>query len=308
MGEQRLLLHVGYHKTGSTWLQKRFFDDPRFGFERLAKNFAARPALVHPSALEFDRHDAADLIAQVEDASANDRIPVISDERLSGNPFSGGFDSKEIAERLAAVFPAAKILIVVREQRDVLYSVYDEYVREGGACGIETFLNPPTRYAIPPFRLGHFRYHRLVELYQRLFGVENVRVLAYEQFAQQPESFLEDICEYAGVKSDHQISVPNRRDNARRAPSWLAVQRRLNYFIRADDLNAYSIFAIRGIEWRLSKLIDQPPKIQPQWLDRRIGNSINDAIDRAAAGEFAASNRALAELVDIDLAAFGYEV
>ena len=52
------------------------------------------------------------------------KVPVISHERLSGYPHSGGHDSKEIAHRLAAVFPNAKVVIVIREQKSMILSNY----------------------------------------------------------------------------------------------------------------------------------------------------------------------------------------
>jgi len=49
-------------------------------------------------------------------------VPVLSAERLSGNPDSGGYDSVHVAEYLAATFPEARVLIVIREQADMLVS------------------------------------------------------------------------------------------------------------------------------------------------------------------------------------------
>ena len=69
--------------------------------------------------------------------------PVVSFERFSGNPFSGGYDSKEIADRLVQVFPDARVLVVVREQRSMIVSTYKQYVREGGAL-------PPSKFMLPP--------------------------------------------------------------------------------------------------------------------------------------------------------------
>ena len=70
--------------------------------------------------------------------------PVVSFERFSGNPFSGGYDSKEIADRLVRVFPDARVLVIVREQRSMIVSTYKKYVREGGALPPSKFMRPPT--------------------------------------------------------------------------------------------------------------------------------------------------------------------
>ena len=51
-------------------------------------------------------------------AAESDSTPVLSAERLSGNPHSGGYDSLQTAERLHRLFPQAKVLVVVREQTE----------------------------------------------------------------------------------------------------------------------------------------------------------------------------------------------
>ena len=99
-------------------------------------------------------------------------MPVLSHERLSGYPHSGGFDSRAIAERLATVLPGARILIVVREQRSMIHSNYHQYVRDGGACPLHRYLQPPqpSMRRMPGFAAEFFAYDRLVETYRSHFG------------------------------------------------------------------------------------------------------------------------------------------
>lgn len=65
-------------------------------------------------------------------AAESDSTPVLSAERLSGNPHSGGYDSLQTAKRLHRLFPQAKVLVVVREQTEEILSCYNQYVRAGG--------------------------------------------------------------------------------------------------------------------------------------------------------------------------------
>jgi hypothetical protein len=59
---------------------------------------------------------------------------VITDERLSGNPQSGGYDSRELADKTPRTFPDSKMLIVVREQTAIIYSSYKQYVIPALRC------------------------------------------------------------------------------------------------------------------------------------------------------------------------------
>ena len=67
-----------------------------------------------PDPLAYDPQDARELyLPHLAAATAEGRTLVLSHERLSGYPSSGGYDRALIAERLNASFPEAKILIVL---------------------------------------------------------------------------------------------------------------------------------------------------------------------------------------------------
>ena len=109
----RPLLHIGYHKTGSTFLQRRVFPEP--GFSLVARAKALRPTFVEGDPFGFDARVAREAFRLgIERAQQEGLVPVLSAERLSGNPHSGGYDSKQIAERLAATFPEARVLAILR--------------------------------------------------------------------------------------------------------------------------------------------------------------------------------------------------
>jgi hypothetical protein len=57
---------------------------------------------------------------------------VISDEWLTGNQVTVEDRGKPIAEQLAAIFPGMHVLLVLREQENMLLSSYREYVVCGG--------------------------------------------------------------------------------------------------------------------------------------------------------------------------------
>ena len=120
-------------------------------------NFDAIALLIYPNALDFSPQICKKYFyPKLLEATTGGLIPVLSYERLSGNPHSGGYDSKEIANRLVQVFPDAKILIVIREQKDIILSTYKQYIIEGGACTVKRYLHPP-----PPVEKDEFLYFPL---------------------------------------------------------------------------------------------------------------------------------------------------
>ena len=127
------LVHIGLHRTGSTWLQKSIFNGED-----------GRPALAVPNRIELNdrliipRNEDFDGRATREwfdDRLARMRASgepiVLSNERFSGNPHSGWFDTDRTLDRLAESIPDARILLVVREQQSFIRSLWLQYVRIG---------------------------------------------------------------------------------------------------------------------------------------------------------------------------------
>ena len=108
-----------------------------------------------------------------------DDMVVVSAERLSGHAASGGYDTFRIAERLHATLPAARVLMVVRNQIDMIESEYRQLVGEGYPGRISSLWSDD-QWKTPHFALGHYEYDTLVREYQRRFGADNVAVFTYE--------------------------------------------------------------------------------------------------------------------------------
>lgn len=140
------LIHIGYHKTGTTFLQRRFFDDGKSGFALAVgptrKTKVLNRNLININSFEFEPTVARRRLEPAIKAAQNRGLtPVLSYERLSGSPFAGGHDSKELADRLAAALPEARIFAVIREQTSMLLSLYKLYIRQGGAMPLRHFVS-----------------------------------------------------------------------------------------------------------------------------------------------------------------------
>src|SRR5687768_14246983 len=121
-----VLIHIGYHKTGSTWLQRHLFNTGT-GFSTPVNKHVARQKIVEPNALDYDVETTRMFFESAfEVAIEHGQVPVISCERICGSPHGGGYDSKEIADRLFETFPKAKILIVIRQQQAMILSTYNQ--------------------------------------------------------------------------------------------------------------------------------------------------------------------------------------
>ncbi len=309
-----ILLHVGYHKTGSRWLRFLFFGNAATGFGWVDKAGEEHPVrrLVRARPLEFDAAQSrAEFEPMLQRIREEGLFPVVSFERFSGNPFSGGYDSKEIADRLVQVFPEARVLVVVREQRSMIVSTYKQYVREGGALPPTKFMRPPASRSlrVPWFDLAHFEYHHLLGYYRRLFGPDAVLALTYEHFVRDPRSFVEQIASFAGKPLDAETldSLPyERRTNPGPPATAIALRRRLNVLGVRSDLNPAPPLASPAF-WRLGKRIDRHA-LAPRRAVEHEEEKLRRAVAETVGDRYVESNRRTAELTGIDLGAYGWMV
>ena len=311
-----VLVHIGYHKTGTNWLQRHYFGDPRTGTQWVGKSGGDHPArqLVRARPLEFDGAAArAQFEPLLQQARADGLLPVVSYERLSGHPFSGGHDSKQIADRLNEVFPDAKVLVVIREQRSMIVSTYKQYVKAGGPLSLPRFLAPPrsTSMRVPWFDLRHFEYEHLLRHYRALFGEDSVLALPFEQFVRDPSTFVAEIGRFAGQPLDETLlaALPyTARSNPALPASEIAVRRRRNRLAERSEVHPAPLFESRALR-RVARLgADAVAALIPRRLVARSEDSLRREVAELVGDRYRGSNRATAELTGIDLGGYGWTV
>jgi hypothetical protein len=308
--DQRPVVHIGHHKTGTTWFQTSFY--PALASHHFINSKVVREALLGPNGLSFNANRARDLLL----AAAGGAPPLLCDERLSGSYLAGGLHGMvppEVARRVKAVFPDARVVIGIRAQPGMLASCYSQYVKDGGTYGIRRFLFPDSyffagseyRAHAPRFDLGHFEYERLIRLYFDLFGKENVYVLLFEQFRAAPLDYAAGLAQKLGLRFD-----PARVNAGVRNPALnrnaLRVMRFLNLFTarRTRDkrylVHVPGVFELRKSFHRALNMVCRRKSKSDQLLGTAVACWIS--------ARFVPSNRELSQLLGVDLGAFGYPV
>ena len=129
----KIYLHLGLHKTASTWLQKTVFNSlpdtllitrpyTIFGKEFSELQFA--------NDIFYDSQRLVDEITRIGENSGKSRI-IISDEAFSGLPKYNYLNRSTIANRLSKAFPNAEILLFLRGQAELLESLYKQSIDSG---------------------------------------------------------------------------------------------------------------------------------------------------------------------------------
>lgn len=304
--ETPLLIHVGYHKTGTTWLQRILFK-PAYGYQPLMEHREIFDRIVRPHGLLFD---AAPLRAEIESRrgrGAPGGADLISSEILVGNPFHGGRESDDLARRLKALAPNARILLTIREQLRAATSVYMQYLNRCGTMKPKEFFSDDPVIGYVAFAPEHLEYHRLVKLYIDLFGVENVQVMTQEALARDGVRFAQDLADFAGVTARGDLANVPAEPMSPSPPEYFApVLRRLNHFRSGPagpgpilNLGSMGRPAYNGLG-----ALGRTPAMKAMFGARR---PVTDEVRRRFAGRYAESNRALKDLLGARVDLTGYE-
>ena len=170
----KIVIHVGYPKTGTSFLQLEVF-----------------PKL------------------------QSDKLCIISDESLIGRVFDkDASDMEPIALMLKRLYPKAKIIVGIREQKSMLKSLHNQYLKDGGYLSYEKFLEQN-------MDLDRLDYDRYINLLKKLFGKNNVWIYRFEDFKNDIDGVIKDMCEFIGC------DVPSYDKNKKYAVGWSDRQIRL---------------------------------------------------------------------------------
>jgi hypothetical protein len=241
-----------------------------------------------------------------DNAALNDKIPVLSHERLSGNPISGGFDSTLVAKRLHGYFPDAKILIVIREQKSWLLSSYLQYLTVGGNQRLKKYLNTQYDGRLPGFSSHFIEFHRLINHYQDLFGKDKVLVLPYEMLKSGQSEFIKKLSVFLQRDLNFDSLNFDRKYNQKKNVYTKYRFRFLNAFIRPSSANGYFPYTNSTLKYLASKLRSILVKLTPVSLDKKVIADLEKEISVWVESRFESSNLQTQKLTGLDLEKFGY--
>jgi hypothetical protein len=195
-----VIIHPGFIKTGTTSLQDfLFFAHPGIHAighpHRPGVNARISHSLHRIQGFDDDPEALRRDLEMAIDACPADRVPVLSDETLTGDPRLTAI----IAARLYRHFPQARILFTIRRQPDMIRSFYARHGR--------VLFNTPAPYSDryvdfgnwlehawrnrPASVLGVADYARTIEIYRALFGTERIAILLLEQWTADEMAFAD---------------------------------------------------------------------------------------------------------------------
>jgi Sulfotransferase family len=189
----RHLLHIGFPKAGSTFLQ-RWFD----GHPQLAHTYGGIGGFrdMHAIAREgTTRREVLYRVTSNEEFSA----PRADAGRMEidyehPRELTMALSQERVCSMLSALFPNATILIITRGFRSMILSSLSQYARSGGEADLAGMLRGPHKYPDDPWH-----YDDLIGLYRHAFGQENVVVMPYELLRDDADAFTRTLSASLGI-------------------------------------------------------------------------------------------------------------
>lgn len=176
------LIHVGYHKTGTTWLKSHFF--------RNVKN----AGIVYYDDFNFNLTAGKEFFEiKPEKMACTKDFRIITAHVLSGfinGRWENGAYRKLFSEYFKSNFPDAHIILFIRNQLDMIPSFYSSYLRKGGSLKIDELFSARNIDGGGFFSFSMYDFAEMISFYQHLFGKDKVHVFLYEDFLEDNASFL----------------------------------------------------------------------------------------------------------------------
>jgi hypothetical protein len=161
---RKLYFHVGLAKTGSTYLQNRFFDKLKgVRYIHTSKYFK------YPKIIENN----------------------IDDNLLFSREFDRQFETE--VGKIAGKYPDAYIIVVLRSNEQWIASQYRRYVKNGGSELFEDFIDIKNDKGV--WKIKDAEYIHKLEYITKHFKNKPL-ILIYDDLKKDPHSFFRKIAEY----------------------------------------------------------------------------------------------------------------
>lgn len=214
------LLHVGYPKAGSTFLQKWFEKHPQTVFRHggLGGFNHLHDMLQASEELDTDRYKYY--------VTSSEFFAVGAPSQLSNSSLDFYLNNPEIyCNFLNSFFPNSKILIVTRGFKEIVKSGYAQQIKNGGISDYHIIPSDHSHY------INSLNYNRLINIYQQKFGADNVIILPYELLRDNAEEFLQKLQFKLDLDPIHyNPGIVNARSSAADLYWMLKLNRFLNRF------------------------------------------------------------------------------
>ena len=234
---KEVYIHLGLHKTASTFFQKKVYPIYKeFNYLHLRdKNTLAEfnQYVLRENDLFFSKEIAKNLFYKNTNTKqfASNRI-TLCEEQFSGFPLFDAYNRKSIFDRLNSIFPNAKYILVLRNQRDFILSMYGEYLKKGGQETLSDFLSVNKTHL--NFSKGSYlQYYSYYKYIISKVGKDNIEIFYYEDMKSDPRAFFNTLQNYFNLSFDIKFDLIKQKENVSFSTKEYEVERFFNRFCKS---------------------------------------------------------------------------
>lgn len=203
----RLTVHIGLHKTGTTFIQNILF--PEIESIHVIRGWQTHRDLIN--------------------SDFNKKI-VISDEAISGKPWHGNYleDFKVNMWKLKKLYGNPRIIFGIRRQDEFILSLYKQYLHEGGTHKIDYLFNKYNTGAIKKEEL--FLKERIV-LLKELF--DDVFIYSLESIKNKNSNFVKSLSDFLNINDSFKMPKEKKQNVGVKSKFQVESLRKLNVLNKA---------------------------------------------------------------------------
>ncbi len=288
---RRVVLHIGPHKTGTTYLQRVFQAlRPALAADGIAFPAGWSQSDDQPGHVKlYEALNAGDV---ANPKTAFDAIAA-DDVLISAEDLSYLHESQLVQLRTVLGDAAVRVVFYSRRWSEILPSVWQERIKHGFSETLTQFLTAATRN---PGGLDFIDSGRILDRYATVFGRENIRIVSYSALTDTgtdiAEHFLSSFLPRLRTPATQAGAVLGSRPNRSLLPAEIEVVRALNamhiaaggtpgvairhWFLREGHRHgAAALLAAVGRTVQAVRLADARPELDA--LHRRLWASYGDA-------------------------------
>lgn len=206
----------------------------------------------------------------VVDRKSYARLYAEAGNRLTGDVSPVYLLNKYAAQRIAAVRPDARIIVLLRDPVDRAFSQFMHHVRDS-LEPYETFedaLVHEAKRLAEGWSWGHGYathgfYAAQIERYLKVFPREQVLFIEYQYLQNDPDGCWRQICRHIGIKPT--VLVKNERVNSTENLKTVSSRPKLTHFLRHPGVVQKGLKQVMpaGLRARLRKMLEGPERPAP---------------------------------------------
>ncbi|NWH04974.1 hypothetical protein [Desulfobacter latus] len=312
MNKKKPIVHIGFPKTATTWMQKYLFI-PNQGFHVIPRNYLI--SVLDKRDILNKNYYKKNIINQINKTIQNcpdHLIPVATWEGFAMNMYDLNVENyyKRTAHQIAMHFPGAKILLAIREQNAMLSSLYNQAL---DSFLITTDFKSYLQCKSPFLQsLRALEYHGIIAYYQQLFRPENVLVWPHEKFCSSPVTVLQKIKDFTGAKMDINGMDTQKKILTKEGKHYAYhFSRNLAPVLKFLDLFIAPVQQKKGISaFKMTQIAEftrsQIARIVPSSLEASHREWRIKVMKNMICAYYAQSNALTADLIKTDLHPYGY--